>query len=186
MLALAFACVAAVVSARAVVEVDAKGGYGNQLFEFASCRALALRAGAAFRADTQGKYAGVCLTHDHIEGCGLPKPAVYRTVPLKGSRSWWDGRRHESEVQTVRRSVNTNSLFQCSGYRQSASYFANVPSIASIIRGELGRFTETITAKASALWETSIKPVGEELAGDVKFVALYHRRGQCINQIVAT
>ena len=36
------ACGAAVVSARAVVEVDAKGGYGNQLFEFASCRALAL------------------------------------------------------------------------------------------------------------------------------------------------
>ena len=31
---------AAPVSARAVVEVDAKGGYGNQLFEFASCRAL--------------------------------------------------------------------------------------------------------------------------------------------------
>ena len=28
------ACGAAVVSARAVVEVDAKGGYGNQLFEF--------------------------------------------------------------------------------------------------------------------------------------------------------
>ena len=53
MLALALACVAAAVSARAVVEVDAKGGYGNQLFEFASCRALALRAGAAFRADTQ-------------------------------------------------------------------------------------------------------------------------------------
>ena len=41
MLALALACVAAGVSARAVVEVDAKGGYGNQLFEFASCRALA-------------------------------------------------------------------------------------------------------------------------------------------------
>ena len=102
MLALTLACVAASVSARAVVEVDAKGGYGNQLFEFASCRALALRAGAAFRADTQGKYAGVCLTHDHIEGCGLPKPAAYRTVPLKGSRSWWDGRRHESEVHKSR------------------------------------------------------------------------------------
>ena len=42
MLALALAGVAAVVSARAVVVVDAKGGYGNQLFEFASCRALAL------------------------------------------------------------------------------------------------------------------------------------------------
>ena len=47
MFALALACGAAVVSARAVVEVDAKGGYGNQLFEFASCRALALRGGAA-------------------------------------------------------------------------------------------------------------------------------------------
>ena len=95
------ACVTAAVSARAVVEVDAKGGYGNQLFEFASCRALALRAGAAFRADTQGKYAGVCLTHDHIEGCGLPKPAAYRNVPLKGSRSSCPGRAPRNSLGIV-------------------------------------------------------------------------------------
>ena len=99
-------------------------------------------------------------------------------MALKGSRSWWDGRLHEQEVQTVRRAnAGRAALVKCSGYRQSASYFANVPSVASRIRGELGRFTESITTKADALWERSIRPAGAGLSGDIKFVALYHRRG---------
>ena len=47
-------------------------------------------------------------------------------------RAWWDGRRAPEDVARVREAVAGPdwTTFECDGYRQSASYFANEPGVA--------------------------------------------------------
>lgn len=147
---------------RAVVTpAKGKGRYGNALFEYGSCYAIALAANASFAADAGQKF---CRTHAAgTAGCGNAIPVE----PSKylANRIWWDGRQVAAEVARVRAAARARrpTVFECSGYRQSASYFANDPSLAAKVRGEFLRWLPSTTSRADALWSRRVLPAAAVL-----------------------
>jgi len=179
-----------------VTPAKTRGRLGNQLFQYASCYAIAVSANATFAArgvlGANARFAArgneVCRTHEGCCGCGGEIPTASASERLDAP-VWWDGRRAATEVARVRAAVEADGTtrFACSGYRQSASFFANDPWLAAKVRDEFSRWSAATRARASELWSRHVLPaaaaLGAQVGGDnVKYVALYQRTGDVYSQ----
>ena len=137
----ALACVAtasAAATGTGTIYVLPTGGrMGNQLSTYAACYALALRTNLSFSApsDVGGTRSphGACELFPQLPGCGAEAPADIAAVatPLPAEKSWWDG-----NVKATIAAIATapGGPFLCTGYRQSASYFANDDGLTARVR----------------------------------------------------
>lgn len=155
-----------------VTPAKTRGRLGNQLFQYASCYAIAVSANATFAArgvlGANARFAArgneVCRTHEGCCGCGGEIPTASASERLDAP-VWWDGRRAAAEVARVRAAVEADGTtrFACSGYRQSASFFANDPWLAAKVRDEFSRWSAATRARASELWSRHVLPAAAAL-----------------------
>ena len=152
---------------RIVYVLPAGGRLGNALSTYAACYALALRTNTTVAVPRRN---GACVHFARLPGCGVGTPGHGGLAnPLPEEPSWW----LNDVGATVSAIKAAAGPFKCTGYRQSARYFANDAVLAARVRDV---FKEAAPhAAADALWSAHVVPAAR--GSKATFVALYHRQG---------
>ena len=152
---------------RIVYVLPAGGRLGNALSTYAACYALALRTNTTVAVPRRN---GACVHLAWLPGCGVGTPGHGGLAnPLPDEPSWW----LNDVGATVSAIKAAAGPFKCTGYRQSARYFANDAVLAARVRDVFKAAAPR--AAADALWSEHVLPAAR--GRQATFVALYHRQG---------
>ena len=119
---------------RMIYVMPTGGRLGNDLSTYAACYALALRTNLSLAVPRRN---GACEHLRQLPGCGagtLVDEALATRLPEE--QSWWDSNVAATVAKIVAMPAGP---FSCSGYRQSARYFANDNGLAAAVHAVMAR-----------------------------------------------
>ena len=141
---------------RIVYVLPAGGRLGNALSTYAACYALALRTNTTVAVPRRN---GACVHLAWLPGCGVGTPGHGGLAnPLPDEPSWW----LNDVGATVSAIKAAAGPFKCTGYRQSARYFANDAVLAARVRDVFKEAAARVRPPTRSGLSTSCPPRAEQ------------------------